>query len=110
MDIRLIHSYLVWFNGYSSDGVTSSGGHHDAEIIVFVDVEQLGLNLSVGAFRKHIEKDGKEEIALIGFLAYGHGETDGVAGVSVAVGEGVYAVVALNQGASLNVVNKYLTQ
>ena len=109
MGILLSLPYSKWLNGYSSDSVVLSCCQHNAEVIVFIDVKQHGLYLTVGTFRQHIEEIGKKVVGVICLFPDRHRQANWLAVVVLTISEHIFPGICLLQYASLHVVNIYLT-
>ena len=53
---RSVFSWLNWFYGNGAYGVELTGGQQDAEIVLGIYVEQLGLDLPILSFGEHVCK------------------------------------------------------
>ena len=56
-----------------------TGGQQDAEIVLGIYVEQLGLDLPILSFGEHVRKYGKEDVRTVGFGLERKRQADGSA-------------------------------
>ena len=114
VDEKMLRKYMLMPYGFDEKNpnilcVVLSCCQHNAEVIVFIDVKQHRLHLTIGAFRQHIKEIGKKVVGVICLFPDRHRQANWLAVVVLTISEHIFPGIRLLQYASLHVMNINLT-